>query len=63
MMDNIKRLNLIILHLIKNDYITNNQFQEYLEKYYNIERLNNDYLSLLDEFLNKYALSKAEKSE
>ena len=63
MMDNIKRLNLIILHLIKNDYITNNQFQEYLEKYYNIERLNNDYLSLLDEFLNEYALSKAEKSE
>lgn len=63
MMDNIKRLNLIILHLIKNDYITNDQFQEHLEKYYNIERLNNDYLSLLDEFLNEYALSKAEKSE
>ena len=43
--------------------IPHSDFPNWLEDNYDLEELDNDYFPLLEEFLNKYALNKTEKSE
>lgn len=39
------------------------EYNEFLSKNYNIEKINSRYLELGKEFLNQYALNKTEKSD
>jgi hypothetical protein len=50
-----RKLNLVILQLIRTEYWNDPKFKEYIEEYYDIEKLDDDYVPLLEEFLNKYA--------
>lgn len=43
--------------------IPHSSFPDWLEDNYDIEKLDSDYIPLLEEFLNEYALNKTEKSE
>ena len=43
--------------------IPHSDFPEWLKNNYNLEKLDDDYFPLLEEFLNEYALNKTEKSE
>lgn len=54
---------LILMLLVENKCLEHKDFYEYIDSNYSIIRFNNRYNELLDEFLNEYALSKAEKSE
>lgn len=38
-------------------------FYEYLKEHYDIDKFNERYMELLDEFMKPYALNKTEKSE
>lgn len=53
----------IIMLLIENNCYNNIKFSDYIKKHYNIDKFNNKYMELLDNFLNEYALNKTEKSE
>ena len=53
----------IIMLLIENNCFNNIKFSDYIKKHYNIDKFNNRYMELLDNFLNEYALNKTEKSE
>ena len=58
-----KMLELILLQEVFYSYNNNIEYNEFLRKNYNIEKINNRYLELGKEFLNPYALNKTEKSE
>lgn len=53
----------IIMLLIENNCNHNEEFYNYVKEHYNVNKFNERYKELLDEFLNKYALNKTEKSE
>ena len=53
----------IIMLLIENNCFNNIKFSDYIKKHYNIDKFNNRYMELLDNFFNEYALNKTEKSE
>lgn len=42
---------------------SNDNTEEWLLKHYDTEKIDEDFLPLLEEFLQPYALNKAEKSE
>lgn len=42
---------------------TDLSFRNYLRDYYNVNKMTDRYIQLLDEFLSDYALDKTEKSE
>ena len=59
-------LKLTILQLIKLEYNfspKHSGFADWLEEHFDLEKLDDDYIPLLDRFLNEYALNKTEKSE
>ena len=53
----------IILLLLENNCFNNIKFSDYIKKHYNVDKFNERYRELLDDFLNEYALNKTEKSE
>ena len=53
----------IIMLLLERLSIDNRDFEDYFKSNYNLNKFNNRYKNLLDEFLNPYALNKTEKSE
>ena len=60
----IERMNEFILMLnIERLASKNKDFYKYLEKYYDLDKFNDRYKELLDEFLNDYALNNTEKSD
>lgn len=56
-------LELLLLQEIFYVYNNDIEYNEFLRKHYNVEKINERYLELGKEFLNKYALNKTEKSE
>ena len=56
-------LELILLQEIFCSYNTDVEYNEFLSKNYNIEKINDRYLELGREFLKTYALNKTEKSD
>jgi len=58
-----KMLELILLQEIFCSYNTDVEYNEFLSKNYNIEKINDRYLELGREFLKTYALNKTEKSD
>ena len=60
------RQEFIIMLLIENrSYCSEDKiaFYEHLKKHYDIDKFNERYMELLDEFMKPYALNKTEKSE
>lgn len=60
------RQEFIIMLLIENrSYYSGDKeaFYEYLKEHYDIDKFNERYMELLDEFMKPYALNKTEKSE
>ena len=60
------RQEFIIMLLIENrSYCFDDKiaFYEHLKKHYDIDKFNERYMELLDEFMKPYALNNAEKSE
>ena len=53
----------ITMLLIENNCFNNLAFDDYLNKHYNVDKFNDRYLELLDDFLKDYALNKTEKSD
>lgn len=58
-----RQLELLILKNILEDYDEHSKYKEYIDKNYNISKMNNRYLELGREFLKDYALNKTEKSD
>ena len=58
-----RMLRLVILQIIKAEYFINDNFAEWLKSSYNLEKIDEEYIPLLKEFLNDYALNKTEKSD
>ena len=58
-----KLLELIILKDLLRDYIKDKEYADFLDKEYNVQKMQNRFLELGEEFLNEYALNKTEKSE
>ena len=56
-------LELMLLQEIFWSYNTDVEYNEFLSKNYNIEKINDRYLELGREFLKTYALNKTEKSD
>lgn len=61
-------LEFVILLLIENRSLRGyslkeDKFNEYIDRYSNINKINKRYKQLLDKFLNDYALNKTEKSD
>ena len=60
------RQEFIIMLLIENrSYCSSDEgiFYKYLKEHYNIDKFNERYMELLDEFMKPYALNNTEKSE
>ena len=60
------RQEFIIMLLIENrSYCSKDEgiFYEYLKEHYDIDKFNERYMELLDEFMKPYALNNTEKSE
>lgn len=55
-------LELIILKDLLRDYTKDKEYANFLDKEYNIQKMENRFLELGKEFLNEYALNKTEKS-
>jgi hypothetical protein len=56
-------LELIILKDLLRDYTKDKEYANFLDKEYNVQKMENRFLELGKEFLNEYALNKTEKSE
>lgn len=61
-------LEFVILLLIENRSLRGyslkeDKFNEYIDRYSNVNKINKRYKQLLDKFLNNYALNKTEKSD
>lgn len=54
---------LILMLLLEKKAFEHADFYEYLREYYDIDEFNDRYRELLDDFLNRYALTKTEKSD
>jgi len=53
----------IVMLLLENNCFNNISFADYIKDNYDLKKFNKRYKELLDDFLNEYALNKAEKSE
>jgi hypothetical protein len=62
-METTEETEFIVLLLIENNCYNNIMFSDYIDKHYDTKKINERYRELLDKFLNKYALNKAEKSD
>ncbi len=58
-----KLVELILLQEIFHSFNNNIEYNEFLSKNYDIEKINDRYLELGKEYLQQYALNKAEKSD
>ena len=58
-----KLLELIVLKDLLRDYTKDKEYADFLDKEYNVQKMENRFLELGKEFLNEYALNKTEKSE
>lgn len=58
-----KLLELIVLKDLLRDYIKDKEYADFLDKEYDVQKMQNRFLELGEEFLNEYALNKTEKSE
>ena len=58
-----KLLELIVLKDLLRDYAKDKEYANFLDKEYNVQKMENRFLELGKEFLNEYALNKTEKSE
>ena len=58
-----KLLELIVLKDLLRDYTKDEEYANFLDKNYDIQKMENRFLELGKEFLNEYALNKTEKSE
>ena len=58
-----KLLELIVLKDLLRDYTKDKVYADFLDKEYNVQKMQNRFLELGKEFLNEYALNKTEKSE
>jgi hypothetical protein len=58
-----KLLELIVLKDLLRDYTKDKEYADFLDKEYNVQKMQNRFLELGKEFLNEYALNKTEKSE
>lgn len=56
-------LELIILKDVLKDYTKDEEYANFLDKKYDVQKMENRFLELGKEFLNDYALNKTEKSE
>ena len=56
-------LELLLLQEIFYVYNNDIEYNEFLSKHYNIEKINKRYLELGKEFLKQYAMNKTEKSD
>lgn len=56
-------LELLVLTRICDDYWKDDSYATYLDKHYDMQKLGDRYDELGKEFLNDYALNKAERSE
>lgn len=56
-------LELIILKDVLKDYTKDEEYAKFLDKKYDVQKMENRFLELGKEFLNDYALNKTEKSE
>lgn len=56
-------LELLLLQEIFYSFNNDTEYNEFLSKNYDIEKINSRYLELGKEFLNDYALDNTEKSE
>ena len=58
-----KLLELIVLKDVLRDYAKDKEYADFLDEEYDVQKMENRFLELGKEFLNEYALNKAEKSE
>ena len=58
-----KLLELIVLKDVLRDYAKDKEYADFLDKEYDVQKMEDRFLELGKEFLNEYALNKAEKSE
>ena len=58
-----KLLELIVLKDVLRDYAKDKKYADFLDEEYDVQKMENRFLELGKEFLNEYALNKAEKSE
>lgn len=58
-----RMLELVLLQEIFYVYNNDIEYNQFLSKHYNVEKINERYLELGKEFLNEYALDKTEKSD
>ena len=58
-----KLLELIVLKDLLRDYTKDKEYADFLDKEYNVQKMQNRFLELGKEFLNEYALNKTEKAE
>lgn len=56
-------LELIVLKDLLRDYTKDKEYADFLNKEYNVQKIEDRFLELGKEFLNDYALNKTEKSE
>ena len=56
-----RMLELLLLQEIFYDYNNDVEYNEFLSKHYNIEKINKRYLELGKEFLNEYAIDKTKR--
>ena len=59
-----RMLKLCILQLLKREFLEEDtKFTDFLKGNYNLDKIDDDYIPLMMEFLIDYALNKTEKSE
>lgn len=62
-MTQLRLMRLAIFMLIHNEYLNDLEFASFIDKNYSKEAIDNDYIPLIMDFLNDYALTTTEKSD
>ena len=58
-----RKLELLILKELLEDYHGYSEYKRYLDEYFNVSKIKDRYIELGKEFLNDYAIDKTEKSD
>ena len=58
-----RKLELLILKELLEDYHEYSEYKLYLDEYFNVSKIKDRYMELGKEFLNDYAIDKTEKSD
>jgi len=58
-----RKLELLVLKELLEDYHGYSEYKQYLDKYFNVSKIKDRYMELGKEFLNDYAIDKTEKSD